>query len=209
MVDYRLRLRRRGRTTPITQYVLVLSDIDVPTSYHDVDVGQLVCTWSAVRLYELDPAALLPNPTTAALAALTRGTNDQRAAILAAATHVIASNTDPDRCSVLMGAAATLASIVLPRDTITSALKEAHMPVPVRDTPLGRELFEEGREEGRLEARQERDQSVLRLTRLMIRQRFGPDSRLDEIAAHLATLPDDRRLALLETAASLDELTPG
>lgn len=49
-----------------------------------------------------------------------------------------------DHRGVGVGAAATLATIVLPRSTIVTALKEAAMPVPVRDTPLGRELYEEG-----------------------------------------------------------------
>ena len=83
------------------------------------------------------------------------GSPSQRASMLAAAAELITAHADPDRRDALLGAAATLASIVFPRRIITAALKEAAMPVPVRDTPLGRELYEEGRQDGRQEGRQE------------------------------------------------------
>lgn len=199
MVEYRLRLRRRHRVTPIAQYVLVLREIPVPERYDDVDVGQLSCTWTVVRLPELDPAALLGTATTAALATLARGTAIQRSAVLTAAAERITADTDPDRRDLLIGAAATLASIVLPGHTIATALKEATMPVPVRDTPLGRELYEEGQQEGDRQA-------VLRLTRLMLHRRFGDDPRGEAIAAQLAALPDEERLTRLASATSLEEL---
>ncbi|MGQ0776446.1 MAG: hypothetical protein ACT4NY_18805 [Pseudonocardiales bacterium] len=203
MVEYRLRVRRRHRVTPIAQYVLVLRDIPVPERYEDVD-GQLSCAWTVVRLNELDPAPLLACPTTAAMATLARGTPLQRSAVLTAAAERITASTDPDRRDVLIGAAATLASIVLPGHTIVTALKEATMPVPVRDTPLGRELYEEGRQEGRQEGDR---QAVLRLTSLMLRRRFGgEDPRVEAIAARLAALPDEERLTRLTAATSLEDL---
>jgi len=85
---------------------------------------------------------------------LARGTPTQRAAILTAAADLITARTDSDRRTLLLGAAATLASIVLPRATITTVLEEAAMPVPVRDTPLGRELYEEGVQAGMQVCRQ-------------------------------------------------------
>lgn len=200
MVDYRLRIRRRDRVSPIHQHVLALRDIDVPAEYADVDRDRLRCTWTVVRLGELDPATLLQTPTTAAVAALARGTTEQRLRTLTAAAELIAARTDPDRGRILLRAAATLASIVLTRRTITTALEEATMPVPIIDTPLGREWYEEGREKGRQEGRQ----AVLHL---MLRQRFGSDDpRLDSIAARLAALIDDARIARLTAADSLDEL---
>jgi predicted transposase YdaD len=65
------------------------------------------------------------------------------------------------------------------------------MPVPVRDTPLGRELYQEGRDDGRQEGRQEgEEQTVLRLTNVMLRRRFsGDEARLSAVAARLAALP--------------------
>jgi predicted transposase YdaD len=207
MVDYRLRLRRRHRTTPIAQYVLVLRDVAVPARYDDMDRGQLSCRWTVVRISERDPVPLLASPTTAPLAALARGTPSQRATVLAAAAELITAHADPDRRDVLVGAAATLASIVLPRSIITTALKEAAMPVPVRDTPLGRELYEEGRQDGRQEGRQEgAHAAVLNLTALMLRQRFDDDPRCAAVAARLADLPDEERLARLAAAANLDDL---
>lgn len=90
------------------------------------------------------------------------------------------------------------------------------MPVLIRDTPLGRELYEQGRQdgwrqgwrEGWRECWQESDrQTALRLTTLILRQRFGSDDpRLDDIAARLAALSDEGRISLLITATSLDEL---
>lgn len=167
-----------------------------------------------MRLAELDPVVLLDHPTTAALAPLAHATSEQRSQILAAAAELITAHTEPGRRDLLLGAAATLASIVLPRRRIATALKEATMPVPVRDTPLGRELYEEGRQDGRREGRQEgrregrREgrQAVLDLTALVIRQRFGDDPRTDSIAARLAALPDAERLARITTATSLDDL---
>ncbi len=202
MVDYRLRLRRRHRATPIAQYVLVLRNVPVPERYDDLDGGQLACTWTVVRIGELDPAVLPGNPTTAAVAALAGGTPAQRSMVLAAAAERITARADPDRSNVLLGAAATLASIVLPRRTIATALKEAAMPVPVRDTPLGRELYEEGLHEGRQEGRL----AVLRLTSLMLRRSFGDDPRVDTIAERLAALPNEERLTRLAVAVSLDDL---
>lgn len=110
------------------------------------------------------------------------------------------SRVDPDRARSLLDAATTLSSIVLPRPIIDTALKEAAMPILIRDTPLGRELVEEGRQEGEREA-------VLRLTRLLLRQRFGDDPRIDPAAHHLAELPDEERLTRITAAPSLDELT--
>lgn len=165
-----------------------------------------------MRLPELDPAGLLTSPTTAVIATLARGTPEQRSAVLTAAAELITAHTDnPDRRDVLLGAVATLASIVLPGHTIVTALKEATMPVPVRDTPLGRELYEEGRLEGRQEGRHEGQQegerqAVLRLTSLMLRRRFGDDPRVGAIAARLADLPDEERLTRLTSATSLDDL---
>ena len=69
------------------------------------------------------------------------------------------------------------------------------MPVPIRDTPLGRELYEEGDRA-----------AVLRLTTLMLRQRFGDDPRCAAVAAALADLPDEERLSRLASAQRLDEL---
>jgi hypothetical protein len=207
MVDYRLRLRRRERATPIAQYVLALREIAVPARYEDVDVGQLSCRWTVVPITTRDPVRLLASPTTAALAALASGTVAQRASMLVAATEIIAAHAEPDRRDALIGAATTLASIVLPRPTIAAALKEATMPVPVRDSPLGRELFEEGWQEGRQEGRQEGDRAaVVRLTLFMLRQRFGEDPRSEAVAEALADLTDEERFGRLDAARQLDDL---
>ncbi len=77
------------------------------------------------------------------------------------------------------------------------------MPVLIRDTPLGREIFEQGRQEGRQEGER---QAVLRLTVLLLRQRFGADPRVEAVAERLAGLPDEERLGLLAAAADLDDL---
>lgn len=116
---------------------------------------------------------------------------------------VIAACTGPDRRKLLLGVATTLASITLPAATIDSALKEAHMPVPVRDTPLGRELLELGRQEGRQEGERA---AVERLLRRMLLRQFGTDPRIEAVAARLAELPEDEGFARVETAAALDDL---
>jgi predicted transposase YdaD len=207
MVDYRLRLRRRDRDVALAQYVLVLQDVAVPASFVDAGSDRLDAAWTVIRLPELDAGPLLTGPTTAAVAALAAGTAPERAAALTAAVELIAACTDPDRRRLLLGVATTLASITLPAATIDSALKEAHMPVPVRDTPLGRLLLDEGRQEGRQEGIQAGERAaVVRLTRLMLRQRFGDDPRIDAVAATLADLPDDERLARLTDAADLGSL---
>jgi len=48
--------------------------------------------------------------------------------------------------------------------------------------------------------------AVLRLTRLLLRQRFDGDPRLDAIAERLAGLPDEERLTRIAAATSLDDL---
>ncbi len=198
MVEYRLRLRRAHPHTPVAQYVLALGDISVPEHYRDLGAGQLLCTWTVVRLSDLDPVALLGSPATAALAALARGSTEQRTAVLAA-TKLINTCDDLRLRHDLLVAAAILASIVLFPGTIVTALKGADMPILLSDTPLGRELIEEGREEGRREA-------VLHLTALTLRHRFGDEPRIDTIAARLAILPDEERIARLTAATSLDDL---
>jgi len=215
MVNYRLRIRRHHRDPPITQYALVLRDITVPDHFDEVDTGQLSCTWTVVRVCDLDPAALLRHPTTAAIAALTRGTAVHRAAVLTAATELITKDTSPDRRDILLSAATNLASIVLPPDTIVTALKEATMPVPVRDTPLARLFIEEGEQKGLQKGLREGEQkglregerrAVLRMTRVMLSRRFGDDRRIDLVAARLADLTDEERLTRISTATSLDDL---
>lgn len=69
------------------------------------------------------------------------------------------------------------------------------MPVPVRDTPLGRELYEEGRHD-----------ATVRLTELMLRRRFGDDPRIVDVAAALAALPDEERLNRIAAAEDLEDL---
>jgi len=201
MVDYRLRLRRRYGTAPIDQYVLVLREIGgVPNGLVD---NALTCRWRVIRLAEQDPAALLLHPTTATLAALAANTPAGQAAMLVAAAELIAAHTAPERGRLLLGAAATLASIVLPRPIIKRSLKEAAMPVPVRDTPLGRELYEEGHHEGH---RAGEHDATVRLTQLLLRRRFGDDARIPAIAAALARLPDEERLNRIADAGELGEL---
>jgi len=217
MVEYWLRVRYQERDTPLEQYVLVLGD-DVVVPDRCVDRGRVVLSWSVVRLGELDPGPLLDCPTTAALAALCRGTPEQRAAVLTVAAELIAA-TDPDRGRTLLDAATILASIVLPAPIIDTALKEATVPVLIRDTPLGREIYEAGVQEGRAEGVQEGRAegvqegraegvrlAVLRLTGLMLRQRFGDDQRIDAIAERLAGLPDEQRLTRIAAATGLDDL---
>lgn len=205
MMTYRLRIRGRDgdRDTPIAQHVLVLGDeVRVPDRYHDVDAELSVFGWSVVRLAELDPVPLLGNPTTAAVAALARGSLTERADVLTAAAGLIAG-TEPVRARTLLEAAMTLASIVLPAPIIDTALKEANMPVLIRDTPLGREIYQEGRQEGRQEGEWE---AVLRITRTMLVQRFGDNPRIDAVAERLARLPDEERLTSIATATILDDL---
>ncbi|MGQ0575021.1 MAG: hypothetical protein ACT4RN_12575 [Pseudonocardia sp.] len=211
MVEYWARIRRRERGLPLRQFVLVLGDgVPVPDRCLSAD-GLPMLAWTVVRVADLDPAFLLRTPTTAAVAALAWGDQDQRMRVLVAAAGLI-SAADPDRARSLLDAAATLGSIVLPRRTIDIALRGADMPIVIRDTPLGRELVEEGRQEGRHEGLQEglqegERQAVLRLTRVLLRQRFGDDPRIDGAAHRLAELPDEERVARIAAAGSLQELT--
>jgi predicted transposase YdaD len=213
MVEYRVRLRRRDRSVQLRQFVLVLRDIPVKAAYDDPGPDPMTAGWTVVRLDRVDPQALLAaGPVTAALAALAAGSPDERARALAAAAALISQDLDRDRRDVLLGAAATLASIVLPADTIKRATKEATMPVPIRETPLGREWLEEGRAEGREEGREEgraegRREAVVRATAALLRRRFGTDPRIDAAAAGLADLSDDERAARILDAPDLDALT--
>ncbi|MGQ0773200.1 MAG: hypothetical protein ACT4NY_02075 [Pseudonocardiales bacterium] len=79
------------------------------------------------------------------------------------------------------------------------------MPILVRDTPLGRELYEEARREGLRDGRQEARNALLSVTALVLQRTFGDDPRIAAIAERLAELPDDDRLTLLTTATSLDD----
>ena len=73
------------------------------------------------------------------------------------------------------------------------------MPVPIRETPLGREWLEEGRAEGR--------EALVRATAAMLRRRFGSDPRIDAVAAGLVDLSHDERAARILDAPDLDALT--
>lgn len=220
MAGYRLRLLQDHPHCEITQFVLALrDDVCVPHSFVDNGGGRLRCEWTVVRIGDLEPATLLRTPTTAALAALAHGTAAQRRATFAAAADLIIARTDPKRGAVLLAAAATLASIVLPGPIIDTVLKEAAMPVPVRDTPLGRRLYaelhkevyegarqkglQEGRQEGREEGREEGRHSVIRL---LLRRRFGDDPRTETVARRLVALPDEEWLARLHDVSSIDDL---
>jgi len=196
MVEYRVRLRRRHPDVPIRQVVLVLADVVVPDRYAD---DGMRCSWQVVRLGELDARALLAQPTTAALAVLGSTETPDRSAVLTAAAAVIAESTVADRRAVLLGAAATLASIVLPGATIDTALREATMPVPIRELPYARMLIEEGREEGR-------EETALAITSAILRRRFGDDPRVPAVAERLADLPVDECVARVIGATTLDEL---
>lgn len=142
------------------------------------------------------------HPTTAPLAALACHMLSEQVAYLASATELIKADTDPDRGARLVGAAITLASIVLPTSASITALREAAMPVPILDTPLGRMLVEEGWQEGR-------QAGVERMTAALIRQRFGDDPRIAALATRLAELHDDERIAMISAATSLNDLADG
>ncbi|MGQ0773913.1 MAG: hypothetical protein ACT4NY_05765 [Pseudonocardiales bacterium] len=217
MAGYRLRLLQDHPRCEITQFMLALrDDVGVPDSFVDDGGGRLRCEWTVIRIGDLDPATLLRTPTTAAVAALAHGTQAQRRATFAAAADLISAHTDPKRGSVLLAAAATLASIVLLIETV---LKEVAMPVLVRDTPLGRQLYEEfhkeayaelhkevyegALQEGRQEGQREGRHSVVRL---LLRRRFGDDPRIEAVARRLVALPDEEWLARLHEASSLDDL---
>lgn len=199
------RRARRGPVYDDAMKILAADDLDAVLSL----VGE---HGSGARPLNVE---LLRSPTTAALAALAAGAPEERVETLVAAAALI-GRSDPDRSRSLLAAAVTLGSIVLPRSIIDTALKEAAMPVLIRDTPYGRELVEEarqhglqeglqeGREEGRVEGAR---QAVERLTVLMLRRRFGDDPRIETLAAVLAELPDEDRLARLADAAALDDLT--
>ncbi len=148
------------------------------------------------------PAELLPSELPGS--ALAAGDPAERAAALTAALELIAARSDPDRGRRLLRAATTLASIVLERPIIDAALKEAGMPVPIRDLPLSRELLEEGRQEGRQEGERA---ATLRFARRMLLRRFGPDPRIDAVAARFAELPEDQWLTRIDDATSLDDLS--
>ena len=214
MVEYRLRIRRRHPDVRIVQFVLVLQDgVDVPGRFDDPD-GVLSARWTVLRVSDLDRERLLASPTTAPLAVLVGGNAAQRAANLTEASNVIAGTQDPRR-GRLLAAAATLASIALPVPIIEAALQEATMPVPIRDTPLARELYregleqglEQGHEQGVEQGRAEGERlAVVRLTALLLRRRFGDDPRIDELASRLAALGEDRRLDLIAAAPDVDAL---
>ena len=115
--------------------------------------------------------------------------------VLGVAVARISAGAEADRAQALLGAAATLASVVLPRRIIGDVLKEAAVPVLVRDTSLGREIYDEGRQEGK--------RAVLGA---LLRQRFGDDPRIDDVVERLSGLPDEDGLARLAAAGGLDEL---
>jgi hypothetical protein len=202
MLDYRLRLLRKNPRAVVDQYVLALRELDLPSSYTD-PAGELRSSWSVVRLCDLNPATLLVTPASAALATLADGTIEERMHVLVAAADVISAHAPPEGRDLLLSAAATLASIVLPRPIIKAALEEAAMPVPVRDTPLGRELYDEGRLEG---IREGERQAVLRVTVALLEQRFGTDERIPGIAEALLPLADEERARRIVRAASLEQL---
>lgn len=77
------------------------------------------------------------------------------------------------------------------------------LPVLVLDTPLGRQWYEDEREEGRQEGDHD---AVIRLTAVLLRRRFGDDPRIEAITVRLAELSDEGRLALIDAANSLDDL---
>jgi predicted transposase YdaD len=131
--------------------------------------------------------------------------------LLIRAADVVGASSERERAVTLLGAAATLASIVLPRPIIKAALKEAAMPVPVRDTPLSRELYDEGRDEGRHEGRREGRQEGRRgatvdFTAALLEERFGPDERIPVLAERLADLDDRTRVRRITSAAAIEEL---
>lgn len=121
LLDYWIRLREQDREVLIEQFAVVLGDgLTVPDCFEDSGMS---FSWTVVPIADLDPASLLRYPTTAAIAPLARGTPAQRTATLTAAAEVIL-RVEPHRRDVLLGAAVTLASIVLPEHAVAAALGE-------------------------------------------------------------------------------------
>src|SRR3954447_13025609 len=204
MVEYRAQIRRRHADRRIVQFVLALADdLGVPDHYADPD-GTMVVRWAVVRAADLDRDLLLTRSTTATLASLAQGTPAERARALTAAADLIA-RTDQSRQRRLLDAAATLASIHLSLPIIESALKEATMPVPVRELPLARALFDEGRAEGRAEGAHE---GSMAMSVAILRHRFGDDARISAAAEALSDLTEDEAVVKIMAASRLEDLLP-
>src|SRR4051812_47628574 len=200
MVEYRAQIRRRHADRRIVQFVLALADdLGVPDHYADPD-GTMVVRWAVVRAADLDRDLLLTRSTTATLASLAEGTPAERARALTAAADLIA-RTDQSRQRRLLDAAATLASIHLSLPIIESALKEATMPVPIRELPLARALFDEGRAEGAHEG-------SMAMSVAILRHRFGDDARISAAAEALSDLTEDEAVVKIMAASRLEDLLP-
>jgi hypothetical protein len=121
--------------------------------------------------------------------------DDHRARTLRAALERIAAVSDRRTRETLAWATASLATLCLTTDTITTTWEEIAMPFPSFAQALHEQGLEQGLEQGR------------KILGSMLRQRFGPDPRIPAIAHHLATLDPDDCTARIAAATDLDELT--
>ncbi len=77
------------------------------------------------------------------------------------------------------------------------------MPVPIRELPLARALFDEGRAEGRAEGAQA---AAMAMSEALLRHRFGDDDRIPAAAAALSDLTEDEAVTRIMAASRLVDL---
>ncbi|GAA1681732.1 hypothetical protein GCM10009765_33600 [Fodinicola feengrottensis] len=196
MVEYLARLWQRHPRSRIEQHVVLLGGGRPPEEFVRDDLSH---RYRVHLLRECDPEGLLERVATAPLAVLAKAERGGRQKLFRDVLERIQSSGDPET-PVLTEMAEILAGVHLSPDVIKAIAEEVRMPFDLREfppSPRMREAFSEGRIEGAADAE-------VRIFAILLRMRFGPDSRIEGIARRLAAGDAEAATAAINSAESLD-----
>ncbi len=199
MLGYRAAIMRAHPGVEVGQWVVVLGEGTVGS----IDHGGFRLGCRVLYLRDVPVEDLLAEPALAPLAALGRGSDEERADAHLRALRLIAEHAG-DRTSELLETASVLATIRLRAPTIQKIRTEAGMTVEsiadfYAQTEGGQFLIDKGREQGREQAREE-------AVAVLLRERFGDDPRIPGVARRLAAGDLATAYRSVLAAGALDDL---
>jgi hypothetical protein len=204
ITQYRGHIMERHPGKSIAQYGLVLGKGRLRSG--DDEANGFRLGLKTIYLRECDGEPLLTDAHLAPLAVLARGDKTDRAEYLGRALKIVDGDQDK---AFLREAPLDLAVMTLDRSTIDKVMEETGMSTEsVADfysgTRFGQEIKNRGRTEGLTEGLVRGRADLLRV---VLRDRFGEDPRIEAIASRLAEI-DDATAAVhaINHAATLDEL---
>jgi len=205
MLLYRGLIMQQFPKHHLSQHIVVLGEGTV-TGFDNYEQNDFAVNLDVLYLRDADPDQFMDDVNFAPLALLRRIDPAEKVKVAARVIEMIRERGGK-RLAQLLEFIAVLAVIASDRAVVEKIIEETEMTVEsiaefYRDTSVGQQLCQEGKEKGREEEREA-------LLAALITERFGPSPQAAALAHRLARLPDGAHAVhLITTATSLGDLQP-